>query len=148
MSKVSDTRIISVDRERVFDYMDQPEHQKDITPHMRSIDRIQRLPHGGIRARYVYEMAGIRLRGSVQARAHERPYKIIFDMMGAITGEIAWYFEALAPQKTQVTYVGDYRLAIPVVGSLLAWVLKDFNRREIQYTLRNLEHVLTVHKQA
>ena len=148
MPKVSDTRILPVDREHVFDYMDQPEHQKDITPHMRSIDHIQRLSHGGIRARYVYEMAGIRLRGAVQARAYERPYKIIFDMTGAITGEIAWYFEALAPQRTQVTYVGDYRLAIPVAGALLAWLLKDFNRREIQYTLRNLEYVLTMHKQA
>lgn len=51
----------------VFDYMDRPENQPEITPSLARSEPIEELPNGGKRVAYTYTMAGVDLDGRIEA---------------------------------------------------------------------------------
>jgi uncharacterized protein YndB with AHSA1/START domain len=124
--------------ERVFDYMDAPAHQAEVTPSLTESELIERLPNGGSHARYTYTMAGVHLSGEVRATTYEPPEAIEFAMEGDLEGRIWWTFE-VEDGGTRFTYGTEYELPIPVVQRVAEAFARRYNEREVEGLLNNLK---------
>ncbi len=130
---------ISVPRDDVFAYMDEPAHQAEITPSLVRSELIERLSNGGSHADYTYSFLGIAFDGEVRATTYQPPEHIVFDMTGDLEGEIAWRFEALNDEATRVTYVATYDIPVPVLKKAAEAVARRYNEREVRTLLANLK---------
>ncbi|MDS0222922.1 SRPBCC family protein [Haloarcula sp. S1AR25-5A] len=133
----SDDRWIDAPVETVFVFMDEPSNQAAVTPSLTRAERIERLPNGGNRAAYEYEMFGVRFTGEVGATTYEPPERIVYEMTGDLSGRIAWRFE---PERggTRLTYAADYEVPGPLPGLLVAPLISWYNRREVRRLLENV----------
>jgi len=138
MIEVNASIQIDAPLEDVFEYMDQPTNQREITPSLTRSETIETLPNGGKRVAYTYSMAGVDLDGEIEAVEYERPRRIRWEMTGDLTGEIDWQFEA-TDDGTHVTYSSSYDLPVRALESLARPFLERYNERELRTTLENLQ---------
>lgn len=138
MATVERSITIEAPLREVFEYMDYPPHQAEISPSIVEVENVERLPNGGSRSDWVYKMVGVRLRGSVEAVAYEPNERIVFDMRGSIEGQIRWEFKRRSG-KTEVVYHADYTVPVPRLGEPLAKLASGYNEREVESTLANLK---------
>lgn len=138
MATVERSITIEAPLEEVFDYMDHPPHQVEITPGIIEVENVERLPNGGSRSDWVYKMAGVKFSGSVEAVEYEPNEKLAFDMTGGIEGRIVWTFKE-RNNGTEVTYHADYTVPVPRLGESLARLAAGYNEREVEATLANLK---------
>jgi carbon monoxide dehydrogenase subunit G len=124
--------------EDVFSFMDDPENQAAVTPSLGAVEAVERLENGGKRVRYTYSMVAVPLDGTVEAVEYDPPNRIVWELSGAIEGEIRQTYE---PEDggTRVTYAADYRLPVPVVDRVAAPLIRRYNEREVRRTLENLK---------
>jgi carbon monoxide dehydrogenase subunit G len=127
--------------ERVFEFMDEPANQAAVTPSLAVADRIERLDNGGNRARYVYRMVGVRFEGEVRASRYEPPERIVYDLVGDLTGTITWTFAA-EDGGTRLTYAAGYDVPGPFPEWLLAPVIRWYNAREVRQLLATVRERL------
>lgn len=138
MVHVEDSIDIDAPIDEVFEYMDQPENQAEITPSLVESELVERLPSGGSRAKYTYSFVGVHLNGEVQATAYDPPHHITFEMGGDLEGKIDWTLEE-ANGGTRVTYAAEYDIPVPVLQSVAESFARRYNEREIETLLRNLK---------
>jgi uncharacterized membrane protein len=140
MLTVRDHIDIAAPVEDVFEYMDEPAHQADITPSLTRSERVERLPNGGSRAEYTYRILGLPFSGTVRATDYVPNERIIWTMSGGLQGTIRWYF---APEddasQTRFTYAATYALPGPaLLRPVLAPLVRRYNEREVRTLLQNL----------
>lgn len=121
----------------VFEYMDRPENQPEITPSLVRSEPVEELPNGGKRVAYTYSMAGIDLDGHIEAVEYEPERHITWKMTGDLEGEIEWDFEP-KDGATTVTYAARYELPVPVLDAVVEPFAERYNERELRTTLENL----------
>jgi uncharacterized membrane protein len=138
MLEVEETTRIDAPVTAVFEYMDRPENQPEITPSLTHSETLAELPNGGKRVAYTYTMAGIDLDGEIRATEYEPEARILWEMSGDLSGEIEWTFEEDA-EETVVSYVGRYEIPIPVLDAVVKPFVKRYNERELRTTLENLK---------
>ena len=138
LAEVTHTIRIDVPVESVFEYMDRPENQPEITPSLTRSEPAEELSNGGKRVAYTYTMAGIELDGHVEAVAYEPERRIEWEMTGDLNGEIEWEFEPDG-DGTEVTYTARYDVPIPVLDALVEPFVERYNERELRTTLGNLQ---------
>ena len=138
MNRVDGDIWIDAPVERVFAYMDRPQHQAEISPSLVDSVETGRAPNGGAIAQFTYKMAGVPLKGVVEATDWQRDDHIVFRMDGALKGTIAWRFSA-ERQGTRVHYSAEYELPHPVVDRVAAPFARRYNERELRSTLENLK---------
>jgi uncharacterized membrane protein len=139
MVHVEDSITIDAPLDEVFDYLDTPENQVEITPSLSASELIERLDNGGSHVRFTYSMAGISLDGEVRATTYEPNERIEFEMTnGPLDGTITWTFDADGG-ATHVTYAADYTVPTPVLQSVAEAFAQRYNERELQTTLQNLK---------
>lgn len=133
----SDDRWLDATVETVFEYMDEPSNQAAVTPSLSRAERIERLPNGGNRAAYEYEMFGVTFSGEVRATTYEPPERIVYEMRGDLEGRIAWRFE---PERggTRLTYAAEYEVPGPLPEFLFGPLVRWYNRREVRALLDNV----------
>jgi uncharacterized membrane protein len=137
MAQVSDFVHIDAPVETVFEYMDRPENQAEITPSLTRSETVEQLDNGGKRVAYTYEMAGVSLDGHVTATSYEPGERIVFEMTGDLEGEIEWRFEP-EDDGTRVTYNADYAVPVPVLETVVEPFVERYNARVLRSTLENL----------
>jgi ligand-binding SRPBCC domain-containing protein len=142
MLTVSASVVVDAPRERVFGFMDRPANQVAVTPALTGVADVQSKPDGGKRLLYGYRVFGLVVTGELETTRYDPPEAITFAMRGDLTGEIRWTFEALADDRTRLTYAADYDLAWlpvwPLVRPLVAW----FNRRQLEETVANAKRAI------
>ena len=138
MLEVEETIRIDAPVADVFEYMDRPENQPEITPSLSHSETLEELPNGGKRVAYTYTMAGIDLDGEIRATEYDPEAHIVWEMTGDLTGEIEWRFEEDAGE-TVVTYIGRYEIPIPVLDAVVKPFVRRYNERELRTTLENLK---------
>jgi len=121
----------------VFEYMDQPGNQPEITPSLVRSETLETLENGGKRVAYGYEMAGIGLDGEIRAVEYEPESYVRWEMTGDLEGEIEWEFER-ADEGTVVTYATEYEIPVPVLDAVVEPFVQRYNERELRTTLENL----------
>jgi hypothetical protein len=134
----------------VFAYMDEPAHQAAISPRLTRSEEIERLPNGGVRARWTYRLLGlVPLTGTVRATAYEPPSegpgdeaRIDFVMEGGLDGAIWWRFRReRAPsgaEGTRVTYGTRYAVNVPALGPALERLAAPTTETQVVRSLQNL----------
>ncbi len=142
MITVSETITIPVERERVFEYLDDPINHREITPSLARVDNIERLDNGGKHLDHTYELGGIELDGHLHQTVHEPPARMVFQMEGKLEGEIEIELEE-SDGETVVTYSAGYDLPGQVIERLADPFVRRYNERELRTTLENLETRLT-----
>lgn len=125
--------------EAVFEYMDEPRHQPQITPSLTHSHLLERLPNGGSRVRYTYRIFGIAFSGEVRATDYVPNERIVWSMEGDLRGTIRWYFQPLTDERSRFTYAATYALPGPsVLRPLLKPLVRRYNEREIHTLLQRL----------
>jgi uncharacterized membrane protein len=123
----------------VFDYMDAPSRQPDLTPSLTRSELVERLPNGGSRVTYTYRILGVSFHGEVRATDYTPSERIVWAMTGDLQGSLRWYFEARDEHRTRFTYAATYALPGPaLLRPLLAPLVRRYNEREVSTLLRRL----------
>lgn len=128
--------------ETLFAYMDNPDHQAEIASDATTIESVERLPSGGIKSRYSYDVAGMSFTGQLETVRYQPNRCIVFNLSGGLDGTITWNFQAIDATTSQMTYRGDYSVNLPFLGDSVAAVAAKFNETEIETQLSNLKRIL------
>jgi hypothetical protein len=59
MSKIEKRVVVSCSIERLFTYVPEVEQSPEIWPGVLEVGEVQRLPQGGVMARWIYKMSGV-----------------------------------------------------------------------------------------
>ena len=146
MAEVSESIWIDRPVEDVFAYLDDPHNHSLITPSITDIRNIERLDNGGKRLEHTYEMVGVGIDGELVEQVHEEDERMVFEMHGLLTGEIAFDFEE-RDGGTEVTYSAAYDIPGRVLSKAAAPLVERYNERELRTTLENLGTVLESEEQ-
>jgi len=145
MATTTESVHVAAPREAVFEYMDRPENQPEITPSLTRSETLERLENGGKRVAYEYEMAGISIEGEVTAVDWVENERIAWRIDGDLEGELEWRFEDEdedgdddEDDGTRVTYSAEYSIPVPVLDAVVAPFVRRYNERELRTTLENL----------
>lgn len=127
--------------EAVFDYMDAPSRQPEITPSLTQSHLLERLPNGGSRVRYTYTIFGLPFSGDVRATDYVPNERIVWTMEGDLQGTIRWYFQSLnGDDRSRFTYAATYAIPGPsVLRPLLKPLVRRYNEREVNALLGRLQ---------
>lgn len=137
MIEIEEEVTIDAPVDDVFEYMDRPENQVEITPSLVRSERVEDLPNGGKRVAYTYTMAGIDLDGHLEAVEYEPGSHVTWRMTGDLEGEIEWGFEE-RDGGTRVGYAARFELPVPVLDAVVEPFARRYNERELRTTLENL----------
>lgn len=131
--------------EEVFAYMDEPQHQVALTPSLVRFDLLERLPNGGCRVEYSYQVCGISFSGEVEATDYVPDHRIVWSVNGNFQGTLRWYFAAAGENRTRTrfTYAATYAApGLPLLQPVLAPLLHWYNKRETRTLMERLQRRL------
>jgi len=137
MVAVSERIEVDAPVEAVFDYMDDPHNQSEISPSITDIRDVEQDETGKSLA-FTYEMAGVSLDGRLETETYDPETEIVFDMQGALSGTITWEFEP-TDGGTQVTYGAEYDFPSDVLEAVVRPFAARYDERELRTTLENLK---------
>ena len=138
MAKAEKTITINAPVEKVFSYIDEASNLPEIWPSLVEVTDVQRLSNGGRSDRFVYKMAGIRLKGTSEDIEYIPNQRIVTKTKGGAESTQTWLFQPEAG-GTKVTFKVEYTVPIPVLGKLAEAVIVKMNDREGDLILANLK---------
>jgi uncharacterized membrane protein len=132
-------RAITIDApvEEVFDYWASPEHLMD-WPNLVHVTDIQQLPNGGASYRWVYNLDGMRLDGTVEDVKVVTNQRKVSRIRGAIDILLTARFQSQS-SGTKVMVETEYSVPIPVLGKVAEAFIIQGMTREIDSMLGNLK---------
>jgi uncharacterized protein YndB with AHSA1/START domain len=130
--------LIDAPPEKVFAYMNEPEHMLEYWPSMVEVRDATQLPNGGWRYHWIYKMAGVRLEGDSEAVEFEPDKHFVVKNTGQIPSTFDWTF---APENgsTRLTTKVEYEIPDTVLGKLGKPFIVKLNEREAESVLGNLK---------
>jgi len=138
MAVLERTITINVPVEKVFNFLIKPESWKEIYPNITEIRDIQSLPTGGYRFSCRFNMfAGMRCEVDTEntdVAVNQRiGYKSTYGIKGKKPVELDETI-SFSPEdgKTKLTYKAEYKVPVPVVGTLIETVFMKMNERSIK----------------
>ncbi|MFB6152527.1 MAG: SRPBCC family protein [Haloarculaceae archaeon] len=134
------TESIHVDEpvDRVFEFMDDPANHAMVTPSLADVRNVERKDNGGKRLEYTFNMVGVSLDGELDETVHEENERMIFELRGALSGEIEFSFEP-AGNGTELTYTARYEIPGRVLSIAAEPFVRRYNERELATTLSNVK---------
>lgn len=138
MAKVERSVLIQAPVEKVFSFAADPSHLPEFWPSMMEVSDIQPLPSGGHRFHWVYQMAGMRFEGMSDDVEYMSNQQLVQKAKGGIQSTINWTFLPEAG-GTQVTFLADYIVPVPLLGRLAEAVIVKVNDHEAEVLLANLK---------
>ena len=143
MSRIEKGIIVNSTIERVFNYIKDPSNWPEFWPSLIEISDIQPLPNGGYKARYEYNMAGMRFKGEGKYTEYIPNKCIVVSTNGGIISKLTFTFltvnESSQIKKTRVTLTVEYNIPIPLLGKLAEVVISKMNEQDIGLCLSNLQ---------
>jgi uncharacterized protein YndB with AHSA1/START domain len=138
VAKVEKTITIDAPVEKVFAYVDDPANLVEVWPSLVEVKDVERLPGGGSKFGWVYQMAGVRFDGVAEAVEYVPNRHIVSKSEGGVSSTITWEFEPEG-SGTKVTNVADYTVNLPVLRKLADSFLVKLNEHEGEVLLANLK---------
>jgi uncharacterized membrane protein len=138
MARITRDIFIKAPVDQVFAYHSNPANQIEYWPSMIEIKDVEHFPGGGMKYRWTYKMAGIRLEGLTETMEFDKNERIVTKSRGGIESTFTYEYKPEG-EGTRVSVDVDYKVPVPVVGKVAeAFVLK-FNEREVETILANLK---------
>jgi uncharacterized membrane protein len=142
MLKLHKKIVVKAPVDKVFGYVEKPENLPQIWPSLYEVSEVEKIPSGGHRFMWLYNMIGTPIKGTTETYKFE-DRKFIFDKAtGDVDGTFKWTF-AGENGTTEVTFDVEYEQK----GFLPEQDLKFFERRnevEAEAILTNLKARLEV----
>jgi uncharacterized protein YndB with AHSA1/START domain len=138
MANLKKSIVISVQAEKVFEYINVPTNLTEIWPSMVAAKDVQRLPNGGNSFRWVYKMAGMSFEGTSVDTDVVPNERIVSKTEGGIESVVTW---AIKPENggSNVTFDAEYTVPIPLLGKLAEAFIVKLNENEAETILANLK---------
>jgi uncharacterized membrane protein len=142
MLKLHKQIIVKAPLDKVFGYIEKPENLPEIWPSLYEVSKVEKIPSGGHRFMWLYNMIGTPIKGTTETYKYE-DRKLLFDKAtGDVEGTFKWTFTG-ENGTTEVTFDVEYEEK----GFLPAQDKKFFERRnevEAEAILTNLKARLEV----
>jgi uncharacterized membrane protein len=138
MTKITRSIQINAPVEKVFAYMNQPTNLPDIWPNMVEVKDVQILPNGGASFKYAYKAAGFRLESFSEDTEYILNERTVSKSSGGIDGTSTFIYDTTA-QGTNVTYVNEYKIPIPLVGKIAESAISKLATEDTVTLLNNLK---------
>lgn len=146
MLESTQSRLINCSIQEAFDYLDDPKNHERFTPSIVHSQLVDRLDDGRKVVEYRYSLFGIKFEGSLEEVKRNEPYRIMFDMLGDMTGEIVIELSEVEG-GTEVRYTGRYDLyangrkdiLTKSIGRLLQPLAQRYNDRELRRMMGNIQ---------
>jgi uncharacterized protein YndB with AHSA1/START domain len=138
MAKLKKTITINAPLEKVFGYISEPTNLPEIWPSLVEVKDVRRLPNGGTSNRWVYKMAGMRLRGTSEDVEYVANQRLVSKTKGGAESTQIWMLQPEAG-GTKVTFEVQYTVPVPVLGKLAEAIIVKMNEREGDLVLANLK---------
>lgn len=139
MPKIERTIIIDAPVEKVFNYVHKdPSSLLEIWPSLVEVKDVERLPNGGNRFRWVYNLAGVRLEGTSEDIEYIPNQHVVSKTKGGVDATYTWTYD---PEDggTRMTEEVEYTVPIPVLGRVAEAFIIRANEREADLFLANLK---------
>ncbi len=138
MAKITRDILINAPVDKVFRYHSDPTHQPEYWPSMLDVKSIKELPGGGKKWKWVYKMAGIRLRGSTETTEFIENERIVTKTTGGVESTFTYQYKPEG-EGTRLSLEVDYKVPVPVLGKLAEGLIIKANEREADTVLANLK---------
>lgn len=136
MPKVKKEMVVRAPLEDVFAYVDTPANLPEIWPSLFQVKDVQKLPNGGHKFRWLYNMAGMPSKGEFETIEHVDYQRIVEHSKGDIEGTFTWTFRG-ENGNTKVAFEADY--ATPPYGKELESFIVRRGEYEADALLANLK---------
>lgn len=129
---------INAPAEKIYKYFNTPTNLPEIWPSMAEIKDVERLPNGGNKFTYVYNMAGLRFEGTSEDIEVIPNRKVVSKSEGGIESTIT---REVMPEAegSNVTFEAEYVVPVPLLGKLAEAVIVKLNENEVNALLANLK---------
>jgi uncharacterized membrane protein len=138
MATVNKSIIINASVEKVFEYASEPGNLPEIWPSLIENRVTEKLPNGGSRTHFTYNMAGMRFEGNSEDTEFIPNQRVVSKTKEGIESEITWEYQAEG-DATRVTFRGEYTVPIPLLGKLAEAFIVKQNENEAETILVNLK---------
>jgi uncharacterized membrane protein len=138
MAKLKKTITINAPVGKVFGYWQEPANLPEIWPSMVEVKDVKPLSNGGYSFRYVYKMAGMRLKGTSEDTEYVPNQRTVNKSKGGIQATQTFIYQAEAG-GTKLTWEIEYTVPVPLLGKLAEAVIVKMNEREAELVLANLK---------
>ena len=141
MEKLTRTITINAPVEKVFQYWEDPTNRPGIWPSLVEVMDVEPLPNGGTRYRWVYKMAGVLLKGTLETTEYVANRRMVWRTKGSIESKFTWTFQ---PEDggTKLEVLVEYIVPVPVIGKLAERLIVKQNEREAETLLANLKALM------
>ena len=129
---------IEVPAEKVFGFFEDPKHFPEIFPSLIEVTNVERLPEGGYRYHWVYQLAGFKFEGETETFEFVPEKTIIDRTKGEIESTFEWKFFA-ENGHTKVHLEIGYEVPKQLFGKFAEPFLLRLNEREAEMLLWNLK---------
>jgi uncharacterized membrane protein len=143
MSKFEKTITIHAPAEKIFGYITKPTDLPEIWPSMVDVRNVKQLPNGGNQFHWVYKMAGMRFEGDSADIEYVANQRVVSQTKGGIESTVTWDF-LKKNGDTQVKFIADYRVPVPLLGKLAEAFIVKQNEHEADVILANLKDRMEV----
>lgn len=123
--------------ERIVGFLEEPRNHVRMSPGLLSIETIEGASTGW-RGCYVYQLAGVRLEGTVAAVETDVPSRLVHELSGAIEGRVRATLET-HDDGTRIDYSAEYDLPRTVLAVVPEATATAYVRRDLECTLENLK---------
>ncbi|MFC2009789.1 SRPBCC family protein [Chloroflexota bacterium] len=138
MITIGEAVTINAPVEIIFNYISEPDNLPEFWPSLVEIADIQSLPKGGYKARYVYKMAGLQLKGTGEYTETVLNKSLVIVTTGGISSVLTWTFRS-QDNRTKVLLIINYEIPVPLLGKLAEVIIKKMNEQELAFILANLK---------
>jgi uncharacterized protein YndB with AHSA1/START domain len=107
MLKLHKEIVVKAPVDRVFGYIEKPENLPQIWPSLYEVNKVEKIPNGGHRFAWLYNMIGTPVKGMVETFQYESPRLIVDKASGDVDGTFKWTF-AGENGTTEVTFDAEY----------------------------------------
>lgn len=146
MERVRRDAFIEAPPARIFDWLADPEHLRQVWPSMVEVSNVRIGPDGSHSFDWVYRMAGIRFHGHADTVEVERDRLRLDRNESGIPSVFRWKYQPHG-EGTDLTLEIDYELPGAVFGRLAAPIVRRLNEREADALVHNLKERMEVEEE-
>lgn len=130
--------LIETPPEKVFSYLDDPQHLPEVWPSIVEISGVKDLPEGGHSFHWLYKMAGLRFEGDTETIDYKANERIVTRSTGEIPSTFDWQF-ARENGSTRFKVKVEYEIPQTLLGKLTEPFIVKVNEHEADAFVANLK---------
>jgi carbon monoxide dehydrogenase subunit G len=133
--------LIQAPIEEVFEFVADTPKLAEVWPSLRIVKSWERDEQGLAKFDFEYLMAGMTFRGTNVDLEYVPNEKIVTQSTTGLDSTITWHFSP-QPEGTLVTFSGEYKVPVPLIGPMAENVIVSMNNMDIELLLSTLKRRL------